>query len=139
MKRFRDRTGLICLFMVFIMLALQLPEGSARSSMISTERLLDTSEARQDRKRILTFLPIEDVKAKLVSLGVNSAEARSRVEALSDSEAREVAAQIDQLPAGQGAVGTILGIILIVFLVFLITDMVGATDVFPFVKKVRTN
>jgi hypothetical protein len=38
-----------------------------------------------------------------------------------------------RLPAGAGAAGTIA----IIFIVFLITDMMGATDIFPFVKKVE--
>jgi hypothetical protein len=123
--------------LVFILLVLQFPVGVARASMVSTERLLATSETRQERKRILTFLAREDVEAKLVALGVAPAEARERVKALSDAEARQAAAQIDQLPAGQGAAGTIAVVILIGFLVLLFTDLIGATDVFPFVKKTR--
>ena len=41
------------------------------------------------------------------------------------------------MPAGQGAIGVIIGAALIIFLVLLITDIVGITDVFPFVKKHR--
>ena len=42
---------------------------------------------------------------------------------------------IDPLPAGGDALGVILGVALIVFLVLLITDIMGYTDIFPFVKK----
>jgi hypothetical protein len=40
-----------------------------------------------------------------------------------------------EMPAGGGAFGIIIGAALFVFIVLLITDMAGATDVFPFVKK----
>ena len=46
--------------------------------MVSTERLLGTSETQQGRKRVLTFLAREDVEAKLVSLDIDPAEARAR-------------------------------------------------------------
>ncbi|MCI0366308.1 MAG: PA2779 family protein [Phycisphaerales bacterium] len=41
------------------------------------------------------------------------------------------------MPAGQGAVGAVVGVILILFLVLLLTDLLGLTDVFPFVNKQR--
>jgi hypothetical protein len=44
---------------------------------------------------------------------------------------------IDNMPAGGSAVGIIVGAILIVFVILLITDLTGLTDVFPFVKKHR--
>ena len=139
MNYFRNGAGPLCLFLAFMMLALQFPLGAARASMVSTERVLGTSKTQQERKRILTFLAREDVETKLVALGVDPAEARSRVKALSDAEARQVATQIDQLPAGQGSAGTIAVVILVGFLVLLFTDLIGATDVFPFVKKTRKN
>ena len=62
-------------------------------------------------------------------------EAAARVAALSDEQVREIAGQLDQLPAGQGAVGVVVGAILIIFLVLLITDLLGLTNVFPFVQR----
>ena len=55
--------------------------------------------------------------------------------ALSDDEIRAIADRIDTLPAGQGAVGAVVGAALIVFIVLLITDLAGLTDVFSFTKK----
>ena len=46
-----------------------------------------------------------------------------------------MADQIERLPAGGSAIGVIIGAALIVFLVLLATDILGYTDVFPFVKK----
>jgi hypothetical protein len=42
---------------------------------------------------------------------------------------------MDQLPAGGDAVGVLIGASLFVFIVLLITDILGFTDVFPFVKS----
>jgi hypothetical protein len=62
-------------------------------------------------------------------------EAKTRVDSLSDIEAITVANQIEQLPAGSGAIGAVIVASVIVFLVLLITDILGYTDIFPFVKS----
>jgi hypothetical protein len=54
---------------------------------------------------------------------------------LSNEEIQQIAGRLDELPAGEGGVEVILGAILIIFLVLLITDLLGLTDVFPFVNK----
>lgn len=137
MKTFRENAGPISALLVFALMMLQFPMGMARASMISTERLLEASEIERERARIRQFLTREDVEAKMISLGVDPAEARSRVNALSDQEVRQVAAKIDTLPAGQGDAGTIVAVILIAFLVLVITDLAGATNVFPFIRPIN--
>lgn len=137
MKNLRSWAGPICRLLVLALIFLQFPVGVAKASMISTERLLEATEVRQDRQRVLEFMARKDVRAKLVSYGVDPAEAQERVKALSSKEIKMVVAEIDNLPAGQGDLGTIAVVILLIFLVLLVTDMVGATDVFPFVKKIR--
>jgi hypothetical protein len=56
---------------------------------------------------------------------------------LSNEEIRQIAGRLVELPAGEGAgaIGIVVGAILIIFLVLLVTDLLGLTDVFPFVKK----
>jgi hypothetical protein len=137
MRNLRSWAGPICRLLVLALIFLQFPVGVAKASMVSTERLLEATDVRQDRKRVLDFMAREDVRAKLVSYGVDPAEAQERVKALSGREIKMVAAEMDNLPAGQDGFGTVAAVILLVFLVLLVTDLLGATDVFPFVKKVR--
>ncbi len=140
MRNLRSWAGPICRLLVLALIFLQFPVGVAKASMISTERFLEAAEAsevRQDRQRVHDFMARKDIQAKLVSYGIDPAEAQERVEALSGREIKMVAVEMDNLPAGQGDVGTVLVVLLIVFLVLLATDMAGATDVFPFVKKIR--
>lgn len=73
-----------------------------------------------------------DVRAQLEALGVDPQRVEQRVAALSDAEAQALAQRLEELPAG-GA--DVLGVLLVVFLVLLFTDIMGFTDVFPFVKK----
>ncbi len=93
----------------------------------------DTVVAGVERERLASLLERSDVRARLESLGVDATHAKARVAALSDTEAAQLAAQMDQLPAG----GDLLGAALLVFLVLLATDIMGYTKIFPFTRSVR--
>ena len=80
------------------------------------------------------FFNRSEVQKHLVAWGVNPEEAKARVDSLTDQEIEKITARIDQLPAG-GGLGAIVGAALIVFIVLLVTDILGFTDVFSFVKK----
>ena len=68
-----------------------------------------------------------DVQAKLIEKGVDPQAAAARIANLSDAEIASIQQQIDQLPAGGDGLFAVLGI---VFIVLLILDFVGATNVF---------
>ena len=84
--------------------------------------------------RLNAALARADVVAGLEARGVSVEQARARVAALSDAEAAHVADQIDQAPAGAADA---LGVILFVFVLLLITDILGFTKIFPFTRSVR--
>ena len=65
--------------------------------------------------------------------GIDPGEAKARIDSLSDAEAIDAADKFDQLPAASGFFETLLIIAFLVFLILLITDIAGYTDVFPFV------
>ena len=66
--------------------------------------------------------------------GVDPAEVLGRVQALTDAEAQALAAQIDAAPAGAS---DILGTIVFIFVLLLVTDILGLTKVFPFTRSLR--
>ena len=102
----------------------------ALAGIVSTDSVV----AGADRERLASMLERSEVQGRLLALGVDPANARARVAALSDAEAAQLAAQLDELPAG-GA--DILVIALVVFLVLLVTDMMGYTKIFPFTRSAR--
>jgi hypothetical protein len=112
--------------LLIVSLAGPLPVNAA---MVPTDMALD-----EPRERIAELLDRADVQAQLQAYGVSAAEVKSRVAALSDVEAAQLAAKIDELPAGGVS---IIGAILIVFLVLLITDILGLTKVFPFTRPIK--
>jgi len=111
------------------------PVGLAQAKMVTTDQVIEQSAPSGDRAQVLNFLMREDVQRQLTLLGVDPGEAAERVASLSDEELQQIAGRLDELPAGEGTVGIIVGAALIIFLVLLITDLLGLTDVYPFVNK----
>ena len=106
----------------------------AQAGLVSTESV----SAADSRDRIAVFLDRADVQSRLESFGVSPSEVKARVAALSDVEAAQLAGRIDSLPAGGDAgVGAVLGLVLVVFIILLITDILGLTKVFPFTRSAR--
>ena len=107
----------------------------AQAGMLPTDTALkQTSSARE---RIASALERRDVRTQLEALGVNPADVSARVAALSDDEAAQLATRIDQLPAGGDGVGAVVGALVLIFIVLLITDILGLTHVFPFTKPIK--
>ena len=137
MMYLRHSMRAIAISMAIVMLVTSLPMNFARAAMVTTDQVVAQSELASDRERVVRFMARGDVRRQLLALGIDPDEAARRADTLSDDEVRQIAGKLDALPAGQSAVGILVGAILIVFLVLLITDLLGVTDVFPFVKKQR--
>jgi hypothetical protein len=106
-----------------------------QAGMLSTQSAL--SGAAPARERLANLVERRDVRAQLERSGVNPAEVRARVAALSDDEAAQLASRIDQLPAGGDGLEALVGALLLVFIILLITDILGFTKVFPFTKPIQ--
>jgi len=127
-------TTLRRLLAALLIVALTVPAPMpAEAAMLSTDAAL----SGLDRDRVADFLGRPDVRSLLQSYGVNPDDAKARVAALSNDEVARLAGEIDRAPAGGDALGTIVWVALVVFLVLLITDLLGLTKVFPFTKPIR--
>ncbi len=119
----------IASLLVVSMTGLALPPPS-QAAVVATDAAL----AAAQRERVATLLERAAVRAQLEAHGVRAAEVKARVAALTDEEAAQLAGQLERLPAGgEGIVGALV----IVFLVLLITDLLGLTKVFTFTRPVR--
>lgn len=118
---------------ILSMLTMGLPLQSAFAGMVDTDRAVSHELAVQDRAKISSFIDREDVLAQLQQQGVTAGQAKARVNALTDEEAHKIAGKLDQLPAG----GDIVGILFTVFIILLVTDILGYTKVFPFTRPIK--
>ena len=124
----------VCYFVTMTMLLMSMPVQTVQAAMVRTETVLTLSAAKNVRENLNQFLKREDVKAIMMAQGISPIEAQARVDSLSDAEIMQIADKMDQLPSGGDGIGAIVGAVLIIFLVLLFTDIMGYTDVFPFVK-----
>lgn len=106
-----------------------------QATMVGTGDILQQHDRDLAREKVAAFMDRQDVVKYLNAWGVDPAEAKARVSVMTDEEVAMLSDKIDQLPAGGDAVGFLVAVAVIVFVVLLITDIIGVTDVFTFIKK----
>ncbi len=134
MKSFRHMRKPIACLVILSLFAFTIISAPAHAVMINTAEILNQKQQDFTRNRLHMLLDRSEVRKHLETWGVNPGEAKARVDSLTDQEVAEIAARFDQLPAGGNGIGVIVGAAVLIFLVLLITDILGLTDVFPFVK-----
>ncbi len=123
--------------LITALITFSMPVGIAQAGLVGTDQIIASSVARADRDKITDFMARNDVRDQMRSWGVDPAEADRRIAALSDAEIAALSARLGDDPAGKGVVGAVIGAAVIVFIVLLITDITGYTDVFPFTRDVN--
>lgn len=118
--------------LIFSTLAMGLPT-IAQADIVSTQDAISTSAVTTSRAQVTRFLSRADVRKGLQDQGIDIEAAQNRVDAMSDAEVAELAGRVDQAPAG----GDVLGLLFTVFIVLLVTDILGFTKVFPFTRSAR--
>jgi len=124
-------------FLVFSFLLLNFNVPTAQAKMVGTNAVIADQQVVDQRAQVADFLASEDVKQIMTQYGVDPVEAQLRVDSLSNDELANIANSIDQLPAGEGGVGAVVGAAVLIFLILLITDLIGLTHVYPFVNHSR--
>ena len=115
-----------------------LPTRLAQAELIATDRLETAGRAPLSaRERLDSLFERADVRAALERRGVSADDAKARVDALSDDEVERLAARFDSLPAAGDALGSLLWFGFLVFVVLLITDILGFTKVFSFTRPAK--
>jgi hypothetical protein len=121
---------LLSAFLVLSLAAWTVPP-QALAGMIGTEEVASSQAWPSDRATLVALLERDEVQRQLEAMGVDPADAQARVAALTDDQARDLAARFDELPAGGVDV---LGVIFTVAIVLLVTDLLGLTNVYPFMR-----
>lgn len=131
MKFPRHITKWISYLSIFTLLTMQL--APLQAAMVSSESLLNQAQHNVSVNQMTSLLDREEIQAQLTAMGVDPVAAKARVSQMNEAELAELNHRLDELPAG----GDVLGVLLTIFIVLVITDMLGATDVFPFVKSIN--
>lgn len=113
-----------------------MPLSEAHAGLIATDRIVASAQPGTNRDRVQALLARADVRQALEQRGVDPAAAAERVAVLSDAEVDALAARMDSLPAGADF-GGLVGAAVFIFLVLLVTDLLGLTKVFSFTRTVK--
>ncbi|HKJ88659.1 MAG TPA: PA2779 family protein [Gammaproteobacteria bacterium] len=135
MKKIARLGPFLALPLAVLVVLVSMPANPAHAGLVATKQVVKDARVAKDRAKVEAFLARKDAQEQLRSLGVSPAEASARVDSLTDAEVERIAGMMDRAPAGGDALGTLVGGAIFVFIILLITDIAGLTDVFPFVKK----
>ena len=135
MELIRQRSKSTSVFLVILTVLLTVPFQPVLAAMIETEATLAMSAKGQDaRNTIKSILAREDAQSVLRAQGIDPLEAMARVDSLTDAEAVRIADQIEELPAGGNFLVGLLIAVGIIVVILVITDALGYTDVFTFIR-----
>ncbi|HTO20623.1 MAG TPA: PA2779 family protein [Pseudomonas sp.] len=113
-----------------LLVVVQVPVAQA---MVGTSEVIAEQQLQVDRQQLLEMLEDQGVKEKLATLGVAPDQVEQRINSLTAAELAQFNQQLEQAPAG----GSVVGIIVLFLVIFIITDMLCATDIFSFIRCVR--
>ena len=126
---FRRLAAMLAVFHVLMIAQVPL----ANAAMIGTGEVLTEQQQQVDRQQLLSMLDDQQVKEKLLAMGVERDQVENRINNLTSAELSQVNAQLSEAPAGAGVVG----VIVLFLVIFIITDMLCATNLFSFVKCIN--
>lgn len=119
------------LFMFTSMVSLH--AQATQAAMTSTHEVIAEQQLSVDRDQLKAMLDDQGVQDKLASMGVSPEQVEQRINSLTADELAYFNAQLDEAPAGAG----ILGVIVLFLVIFIITDMLCATNIFRFVNCIN--
>ncbi|HYU69740.1 MAG TPA: PA2779 family protein [Burkholderiales bacterium] len=124
--------------LVVSLCTLGLPIPAAQAELVATDRVETTRQGQLSAREVLgSLFDRADVRAALERHGVSADDAKARVNALSDEEVERLAARFDSLPAAGNGFESALWLGVLVFLILLVTDILGFTKVFSFTRPAK--
>lgn len=97
------------------------------AAIVSSSDMVAAEQNQLDRDQLKTWMAREDVREQLVDMGVDVDAAIDRVDSMTDREVQQLSARMDELPAGSG----IVEVAVLAFLVLVILEVTGVTDILP--------
>ncbi|WP_442909002.1 PA2779 family protein [Halopseudomonas sp.] len=116
------------LFMLTSLVSIQ-----AQAAMVGTDEVIAQQQLSVDRAELKGMLQDQAVQDKLASMGVSPDQVDQRIDSLTADELAYFNTQLDEAPAGAGVVG----VIVLFLVIFIITDMLCATDIFSFIHCIN--
>jgi hypothetical protein len=120
------KTCILAMASVFFTVSIQTPVSAA---MVDNHQLAIQAELQSQRDQVRAFLARDDVRDAMLGYGIAARDIDTRIDNMSEAELLQIHDRLAELPAGGD--GGVLEAVLIVILIFIMLDLLGATDVFP--------
>lgn len=121
------KAGVVCSLMVGGLGLSQAMAGSYNSDQVIAQQ-----QFQYNKQQVLSFVSDAAVQQKLVELGVSPADAAQRIANMTHDELNALNSQLNEMPAG-GIVDTVVTVLVVVA----VLDLMGLTDVYPFINPIR--
>jgi hypothetical protein len=104
----------------------------AQASMVPTQSIINSGTDSYSQQELQSALASVELREQLADLGVDADQLSDRINSLTPAEIVQLNSELEQQPAGG-----IIGVIVLIFVVFVVTDMLCATNIFAFVKCIN--
>ncbi|GHG60414.1 hypothetical protein GCM10010919_03860 [Alishewanella longhuensis] len=105
--------------------------SQATAGVIGSDQVIATQQQQYNQQQLLSFIDSDEVQHKLTQLGVSPTDAKQRIANMTNSELIAFNEQLNEMPAG-GIVGTIITVLVVIA----VLDLMGITDVYPFIRPI---
>ena len=129
MKHSKSLTAFLLSMLILVSSVLSV---SVHADYIDNPGLFTSEQSQLDKAQLKDFLSTAKAQEKLIEMGVSPELAMVRIDQLTPQEVAQFNQNVEDMPAGSG----VLGVIVLFAVIFIITDVIGATDIFPFIKPV---
>lgn len=123
----------IAKFLIGLVLLLGLQSMSVNAAIIPTDTVIQTEQQQFTKQDLLQKLESAELQQQLLEMGVDPQILEERIASLTPAEISDLNHQLEQQPAGEG----FIGLAAFLFVVFIITDALCATDLFSFVNCIN--
>ena len=127
MKKLQRTTALLLVMMMGFFQV-----QTAQAALVTTDSAIQSQQLQMDRAEMIDLFAQENLRDQLTQMGVDANAAADRIANMTDAEIAQLNESLQHAPAGEGVVGVLLTL----FIVFIITDALGATDVYNFVDPI---
>lgn len=105
--------------------------SQATAGVYSSDQVIASQQHQYNKQQVLSFIDDAQVQNKLIELGVSPADAKLRIDNMTNAELEAFNSQLNDMPSGG-----VVGVIVTVLVVVAVLDLMGITDVYPFIRPV---
>lgn len=105
--------------------------GQATAGVYSSDQVIAKQQHQYNKHQVLAMVDNAEVQNKLVALGVNPDDAKQRIDNMTNEELEALNSHLNDMPAGG-----IVGVVVTVLVVVAVLDLMGITDVYPFIRPI---